>query len=199
MAIWRTWQDYAKTFPHTWPSWIRPLDPVAIGMAQRKNIMTAKQVAFCREWMKDFNGAAAAIRAGYAHGRAEVAACLLQRKPHVQAEIARLQKAACARADVTVDQVVNELRRIAFAQSSDVVQVKQKRVVVTETYMLTDDQRASVAEVAETEHGIRVKQHDKVKALELLGKYLAMFTDRTELSGDPNAPLVVVQPREPKT
>jgi phage terminase small subunit len=168
-------------------------------MAKHKQKLTPKQAAFCREWVKDYCGAHAAERAGYAKNRSNMAAFGLMRKPHVQAEIARLQKAAVARADVTVDQVVNELRRIAFAQSSDVVRVKRRHVVVTETDMLTDDQRAAVAEVSETDHGIRVKQHDKVKALELLGKYLAMFTDRTELSGDPNAPLVVVQPREPKT
>jgi phage terminase small subunit len=52
-----------------------------------------------------------------------------------------------------------------------------------------------VAEVAETtsETGgsIRLKTHDKVKALELIGKHLGMFTDKIEVTGKDGAALSV--------
>ena len=46
---------------------------------------------------------------------------------------------------------------------------------------LTEEQAAGVAEVAEGSGGaLRLKKHDKVKALELLGKHIGMFRDRVE-------------------
>ena len=38
-----------------------------------------------------------------------------------------------------------------------------------------------VAEVSQSKHGKKVKLHDKLKALELLGRHLAMFVDRQQV------------------
>lgn len=43
--------------------------------------------------------------------------------------------------------------------------------------------------VKQTKDGIEVKQADRIKAIELLGRYLGMFTDKTELSGPGGGPI----------
>lgn len=71
-------------------------------------------------------------------------------------------------------------------------------VVLRPSAELSDDQAASVAEVAENNAGLRLKKHDKVKALELLGRHIGIFTDKVkaEVSG-PVASEIVVRFVEP--
>lgn len=49
------------------------------------------------------------------------------------------------------------------------------QVEFTDTEELTDDERAAIASIEETKHGIKVSSYDKVRALELLGKHLGLF------------------------
>ena len=59
---------------------------------QEPGTLTAKQEAFCREYMVDRNAAAAARRAGYSPGRANVSGAELLRKATVLARVRQLQQ-----------------------------------------------------------------------------------------------------------
>ena len=59
----------------------------------------------------------------------------------------------------------------------------QERTEITADYVLN-----GIKTVAENTE----KDNDKLKAYELLGKYLKLFTDKTELSGKDGGPLVFV-------
>ena len=156
--------------------------------------LTAKQKRFIDEYLVDFNGTQAAIRAGYATRSAEVTAAKLLRNAKVQAEISRRQKDLQRRTEVTQERVVRELARVAFADAASHVQVRLRevpcpdgtraRVPVVEvkpTAELTDDQRAAIAQIKQGANGIEVKMYDKIKALELLGRHIGMFNDKLEL------------------
>ncbi|HQN14164.1 MAG TPA: terminase small subunit, partial [Quisquiliibacterium sp.] len=88
---------------------------------------------------------------------------------------------------VTADRVISELARIAFGNQRAVMRWGAGGVTLRESSELTDDEAALVSEVAETVSaaggGLKLKTHDKVKALELLGKHLGMFVDKVEHSG----------------
>jgi phage terminase small subunit len=154
-----------------------------VSPAKRKHF-TDKRKLFAREYARDLNGTQAAIRAGFAPSSANRRAYEMLREPEITAMVHKCLDAACARADVNADRVIKELARVAFADPAAAVRVDRGRVRVADTDQLTVDQRAAIAEVSETERGIRVKLQDKVRALELLGKYLAMWTDRTEHAGE---------------
>jgi phage terminase small subunit len=47
---------------------------------------------------------------------------------------------------------------------------------------ITDRAAASIAEVSQTAHGLRVKMHSKPQALEMLGKYLQMWSEGSAVS-----------------
>ncbi len=59
---------------------------------------------------------------------------------------------------------------------------------------LSDDDAAMVAEVSETVTkdggSLKVKSHDKVRALELLGKHLGIFVDKIEMKDMTPTPVV---------
>lgn len=59
---------------------------------QEPGTLTAKQEAFCREYMVDRNAAAAARRAGYSQTRANVSGAELLRKATVLARVRQLQQ-----------------------------------------------------------------------------------------------------------
>ena len=71
--------------------------------------LTPRQVAFCREYVVDFNGAAAAVRAGYAPKNADRQAYLLQMNEGVRTYIEHLQLSHAAKAvDINPDWVTSE-------------------------------------------------------------------------------------------
>ena len=164
--------------------------------------LTPKQMRFVDEWLIDFNGKQAAIRAGYSAKTAEATAARLLRNVKVQAEISRRQKDLQRRTEVTQDRVVKVLARIAFANMADYLHVDTQTrtkddgtevvyqiVVLSETEDLSTDQRAALANVKQSVNGVEIKLHDKIKALELLGRHIGMFNDKLSLSGTDGGPL----------
>lgn len=163
--------------------------------------LTAKQVRFVDEYLVDFNATQAAIRAGYKAKTAHVIGAENLRKPKIAEEIARRQKDLQKRTEISQDRVVKELARIAFADVTDYAYVMQaiierdgvkvpvESAVIKETYDLTDDQRAAIASIKQGANGVEIKLHDKIKALELLGRHIGMFNDKLSLSGTDGGPL----------
>lgn len=87
---------------HPWNS-KRP-SPKAVKNALAKGDMdalrlalTPRQVAFCREYVVDFNGSAAVVRAGYSPKNSERQAYLLQMNEGVRAYIEHLQLSTSAK------------------------------------------------------------------------------------------------------
>ena len=156
--------------------------------------LTAKQIRFVDEYLVDFNATQAAIRAGYSPKTAAAAAARLLRNVNIQAEIARRQKDLQRRTEISQDRVVKELARIAFADASDYACVETymyenkdgtlsplQVVSPKDTGVLSDDQRAAIAGIKQGVNGIEIKLHDKIKALELLGRHIGMFNDKIEV------------------
>jgi phage terminase small subunit len=156
----------------------------------------SKKERFVQEYLIDLNGTQAAIRAGYSTKTANRIASELLSKPDVIDAIANAKAIRAERTEITADQIVKELARIAFADPRDVMSWGPDGVVLKDSNALTDDQARQVSEVSETTTGaggtLKVKKHDKVKALELLGRHLGMFTDKLEHAGAGGGPLTVV-------
>ena len=164
--------------------------------------LTPKQMRFVDEYMIDFNATQAAIRAGYKEKTAHVIGAENLRKPKIAEEIARRQKDLQRRTEVTQERVVKELARIAFANIADYIHVETQTrtkddgtevtyqtVMFSETQELSADQRAALAVVKQSVNGFELKLHDKIKALELLGRHIGMFNDKLSLSGTDGGPL----------
>lgn len=53
---------------------------------------------------------------------------------------------------------------------------------------LSDIDKKAIASIKRGKNGIEVSTCDKVRALELLGRHLGMFTNKVEVSGNVNNP-----------
>ena len=156
--------------------------------------MTPKQKLFAEEYLKDLNATQSAIRAGYSKKTAYAIGQENLKKPEIQKEIQNLMNKRSKINEITADNVLKELASIAFADSTDYAKIKHKTVVndvtgekeevayveFTDTDDLSEEQKKAISAIKYTRNGLAVETHNKLKALELLGKHLGMFEEQQE-------------------
>ncbi|HET6255846.1 MAG TPA: terminase small subunit [Puia sp.] len=82
---------------------------------------TAKQELFCHEWLIDMNDTQAAIRSGYSKKTAGAIGHELLRNPKIRDRIDQLRNEALIRADLSLDSLINEMKRFTFWSIKDFV------------------------------------------------------------------------------
>lgn len=136
---------------------------------------------FAREFAKDYNATQAAIRAGYAEGKAaRTQGARLLANVDIKARIAELDQKTLKQADITAERVMLELARLAFADERKLFDEKGN---LKAPHTLDDDTAACVSSM-EFHEGIRGKQ-GKVKRIRTAGKEAAlrMLAQRFKLIG----------------
>ena len=138
--------------------------------------LTAKQERFVDEYLVDLNATAAARRAGYSEKTAEVIGYENLRKPQIMAAIHERQQNLQGKLEITQEAVLQELASIAFANGTDFVTVTGAGLLcVKATSEVPKNKLPAIAGIKYSQLGIEIKLHDKVRALELLGKHLGVF------------------------
>lgn len=154
--------------------------------------LNPKQRLFAKEYLKDLNATQAAIRAGYSKKTAAIQAHDLLRKPNIAAQVQKEMDERSKRTEITIDRVLKELARIAFADPRTVMKWGPDGVRLRDSEELTEDEAATVAEVSQTISdtggSIKLKMNDKNTALQMAGRHLKMFTDKIAHGGDDDAP-----------
>lgn len=113
----------------------------------KKLKLTTKRERFCREYLVDHNGAAAARRAGFSAKTAARQAVELLHIPQVAARLAELAKAQAERLEISADETLQKIAEVAYAA--------------------VDINTVTIA--------------DRLRANELLGKHLKLFTEMHEI------------------
>lgn len=172
--------------------------------------LTPKQKIFVDEYLVDLN-ATRAYKVAYPSCKKEETASVnssrVLRNAKVKEYIDKRMKDRQERTEITQDNVLKELAKIAFANGSDFAKVVEKSymkpkldksgnptgeleevvyktVEIINTEELPEDKKAAISGIKETKFGIAVESCDKVKALELLGKHLGMFKENVNLKAD---------------
>lgn len=157
--------------------------------------MTDQMFLFCQAYIKrGFKDATGAYLEAYPKcgaKAAESSASRMLRNAKVSAYLATVQAKASKRNQITADQVLAELGKVAFANMADYAEWGPGGVMLKASEDMTQDTLAAVSEVTETVTkdggSVRFKLHDKLGALEKIGKHFGMFTDRRaeEHGGEP--------------
>ena len=152
-----------------------------------------KQQCFVDEYLIDLNATQAAIRAGYSVKTADQQGSRLLANVKVQQAVSEKMAERSRRTGVNQDRVVMELAKIAFVNASDVINPEDATV----RDGASDDDTAAIqsvkVKVIPTKEGAGIEREirlsDKLKALELLGKHLGMWSDKLDVSV--NSPVVI--------
>lgn len=141
--------------------------------------LTDKQKRFVTEYLVDLNATQAAIRAGYSQKTAGSAANENLRKPQISAEIQKRQAKVQDKLEITQERIVKELAAIAFSSGTDFAEVNEaeggQSVRFKATEGLPPEKRAAISSIKTMRGGMEVKTYDKLRAMELLGKFLGFL------------------------
>lgn len=168
--------------------------------AAQQDGLTAKEILFVYHYLENGqNGAQAAISAGYSAKTAKEQACYMLAKPHVKAAVDKQLSKTLRKLEISRERVLQELGLIAFADIGDAfgtdgqllplhempeeVRRALSGIDVDELFEGRGDDREQIGVTK------KIRTWEKTKALELLGKFLKMWTDKVEVSD--NRPRVV--------
>lgn len=155
--------------------------------------LSNNQKLFCQEYLKlGMNGTQAYLNVYKTCKKEETAmasASRLLRNVKVKEYIEELQTKVEEKAIVSIEDIVKELTAIAFTDRTKISKMvtKEKQLEKTtlvykavdfpDTDTLDNETKKVIARYKQTQSGLAVETYDKMKALELLGKYLGMFKD----------------------
>jgi len=150
--------------------------------------LTPKQRLFVQEYLIDLNAKQASIRAGYSPANAEFQGHQLINNPKVKYAIELAMYEREQRTKVTQDRVVQELAKIAFLNPTDVINEYDASI----RNGATREDTAAISSIrvrrTPSKNGMgverEIKLHDKIRALELLGKHLGLFNDKLNVTAD---------------
>lgn len=156
--------------------------------------LSNQQKLFCQEYLKlGMNGTQAYLnvyKSVKKESTARTNASRLLTNANIQEYIQELQSKVEEKAIVSIENIVKELSAIAFVDRTKISMMNKKTmelesgksidyedVVFALTDSLDEETKKVIAGYKKGKNGISVETYDKLKALELLGKYLGMFKD----------------------
>jgi len=159
-------------------------------------LSSSKYELFAHGLAQGLSASEAYERAGYK--RHDGNAGRLSKNEKVRARVEEILAASAERAGITRERIQAELAKIAFGDIRKAVRWGEGVVIKNEdgeasvvndvaliaSDKIDDDTAAAISEVSRTKDGMRLKMHDKLSALEKLGKDIGMFKDKVEHSGE---------------
>ena len=151
--------------------------------------MEPKQILFCLEFIKTFNGTQAAKNAKYSARTAGQIAAENLKKPVIQAYLAKVRDTMFQEVKVDGTKVLQQIARLGF---SDVRQLFDENGVLKDITRLSDDVAAAVQSVEierrsegrgedkEIYYVHKIRMADKKGPLEMLAKHLQLFAKAEE-------------------
>jgi phage terminase small subunit len=152
--------------------------------------LTHKQLAFAREYVKDFNGTKAAVRAFVPRKSAAVMASKWLKMDKVREAVRQFSREAFVQAGVEPASVIAGIVEIAFSDPAEMFTeggalkpvremspAVRRTLASVEVFEEFEGSGKSREKVGETK---KIRLWDKPKAFEMLGKHLKLFTEQVE-------------------
>ena len=154
-----------------------------------------KQRKFCEEYIIDFNGTQAAIRAGYSKKTAKEQGARLLTNVNLQHYLTELKQKTAEDSGITKKQLIDELAKIAFF---DIRKIYNEDNSLLDIKSFDDDSASAVAGIEVDEifeqrqlsgYTKKVKLHNKIAAIERVSKMLGYDAPaRQEITGKDGKP-----------
>ena len=156
---------------------------MAEGEGEKMRGLTPRQETFCMAYVANGrNATRAAVDSGYSEKNAQkIGSQLIVKSRAVQDRIAELSAPILEKLEISAERVLDEVAACAFGRADKVFRWGPGGVLIIDMDQVPEEQRAAVAEVSQTfsesSSTVRLKMHDKLSALKLLGQYLKLWGD----------------------
>ena len=127
-----------------------------------------KQRKWCEVYVNNFNSKLAAKKAGYSPKSAASIGWKLRQNPDVALYLAWLKLKVSYKAWIRPEDIVDQYARIAFADITDFVEIKNNRLTIVDSEMI-DGQL--VKSVKKGRDGVSIELYDKMQALARLERF----------------------------
>lgn len=142
--------------------------------------LTPKQERFANEYIKTLNITQSAIKAGYSPNSAHVIGSRLLRNEKVDEYIKSQQDKVMDDSILTAKELLHLLTNAAVGDETETKEVVVKRSSFEKN---PDTGRMNLVYNEHVELvGVPIKPSDRLKARDMLGKYLSIFTDKVDVS-----------------
>ena len=170
--------------------------------------LTPKQEKFCQLFV-DGNNASECYRMSYRASKSKPATVNRSAKelldnPKIATRIDALRAELQTRNNVTRDELVQELKYVAFGNIFDFIKVDPLGSISLDSAALSGPKGAAIQDLVVASGSIgerkksrpilrmHIRLHDKLAALEQLGKYLGLFSERLVIGVDKENPLQAI-------
>ena len=150
--------------------------------------LNEKQLIFAKEYLVCMNATQSAVKAGYSEKTAYSQGCRLLKNVKVKAYVDYHLKNRASKLDITPNKILEELGHIAFFNINNIFDGNSLKEVselpdnvtraISSIKSRMEKSGDGFAEVTE------IKSNDKLRAIELLMKYLGMFATDNEQTKD---------------
>jgi phage terminase small subunit len=166
-----------------------------------------REKVFAREYVIDLNATRAAITAGYSEKGAGVAGIRLLGNARVKSLVAKLTKDKFGKLDISGKRILQELAYVAFLDPRKLFTPEGELRPITE---LDEDTARAIAALdheklfehfgkGQAKHvgnTVKVKVADKIRALQLLGQYHKLFTEKVEVTASEDLAALIAEGRK---
>ncbi|HOJ02094.1 MAG TPA: PBSX family phage terminase large subunit [Anaerolineaceae bacterium] len=145
--------------------------------------LSCKQRIFIDEYLKCWNATQAALLAGYSERSAGSIGGENLKKPEIAAEI-QLRLAESA---MSADEVIQAIGEIGRADIGDFVEIDEGTGRIKNIDFGKAQKSGKlrlIRSITPTANGLKIELHDRMRALELLGKRYGLFEDRAQEQSD---------------
>lgn len=148
--------------------------------------LTPRQQRFVDEYRLSLNATQAAIKAGYSAKTAKAQGSRLLTNVAIQKNLVEHRKKTSARYEISLERLLKETASIAFSDIGDYLDWKDGTVTLRKESAKNGRARRAIASIKEAMHeeggaDVQVKLHDKMRAIEFLGKYLGVFDSKASM------------------
>ena len=138
--------------------------------------ISRKRRQFCHEYIKDFIGAQAAVRAGYSERSSRVTASRLLADANVQGYMGEIIEEA----KMGKDEAAILIAEVARATPEAFVTFDNNTWKIDIPKAKREGKLGLIKSIVPTPNGIKVELHDKMRALELIGKHHHLFDEKIQ-------------------
>ena len=93
--------------------------------------------------------------------------------------------------EIKAEDILRELKAIAFSSGSDYAEIKNNKLLFKNTSELDEDKKKAISTIKQTREGKSIETYDKLKAIDMLVKYMKLFDNAGNETSAPSLNIVI--------